>query len=688
MYNDNSLTSGTVLQGSSYGYEIVKVLGQGSFGITYLAKLRIQGCLGSIDSSVSVAVKEFFMKEINGREGTTVTSGSKDGLFADYRRKFVREATNLSRLKHPHIVNVLEAFEANNTCYYVMEYIDGGSLDDYISKNNGLKEDDAIRIVKQVGSALSFMHSQGMLHLDLKPLNIMRKVSGDIVLIDFGLSKQYDADGTPESSTTVGGGTPGYAPIEQASYRDGKGFPTTMDIYALGATMYKMLTGKRAPDASDILNDGFPLYRLQERNVSEGIAASIAKAMAPARKDRYSTVESFIDSFDNEETILDIDVVVADKNSHKRDKTENVFNVRPNTSRVTFEFLPGGYGIRGGYFCSVDKNRIDPNITQESTYEFTELNEQEYKKFLSDLQALDIKIRNTVTDERSGLWVSLEITLYDENYKVYNRLWIAKGGGDCGNIDGDILELESKIREIVPGLQKYIDGPYYEAPVRPVDLSDALRPAPGIIAGHVYVDLGLSVKWATCNVGADQPSDYGDYFAWGETSPKEKYTKENSVTYGKIMDDKPVEKPTGIRKFMRSIFGDSKSNISANEQLSDIAGDSRYDAARANWGGTWRMPTEAEIEELVDKCKTQWTTQGGHNGYLVTGPNGNSIFLPAAGWRYGSSLKFEGEYGYYWSSTPCDGNTEYAFYLFFNSGSFGRNWSYRYRGYTVRPVSE
>ena len=119
--------------------------------------------------------------------------------------------------------------------------------------------------------------------------------------------------------------------------------------------------------------------------------------------------------------------------------------------------------------------------------------------------------------------------------------------------------------------------------------------ATGSIRGHDYVDLGLSVKWATCNVGATSPSGYSDYFAWGETSPKSEYTEGNSVTYKKNMGD--------------------------------IAGDSRYDAARANWGGSWRMPTAAEIKELANKCKTRWTTYNGHKGHLVMGPNGKSIFF-------------------------------------------------------------
>ena len=175
------------------------------------------------------------------------------------------------------------------------------------------------------------------------------------------------------------------------------------------------------------------------------------------------------------------------------------------------------------------------------------------------------------------------------------------------------------------------------------------------INGHEWVDLGLSVKWATCNVGASSPSDYGDYFAWGETSTKSSYTENNSKTY--------------------------------NKPMGDIAGNSQYDAARANWGSTWRMPTEKEFIELSVKCTWTWTSQGGHSGYRVTSKtNGNSIFLPAAGAR-GGSLNYVGSSGYYWSAGP-DSNTRGCNLIFNSSNRFPQGALNRAYGFSVRPVSE
>ena len=186
----------------------------------------------------------------------------------------------------------------------------------------------------------------------------------------------------------------------------------------------------------------------------------------------------------------------------------------------------------------------------------------------------------------------------------------------------------------------------------------------GEIAGHGYVDLGLpsGLKWATCNVGAENPEDYGDYFAWGETSPKAEYTSENSITYG--------------------------------EQMSDISGNAQYDAATANWGGSWRMPAKDELWELLDYCEFEWTQVNGVYGSKVIGPNGNSIFLPAAGRRFESSLYYAVEYGYYWSSTPLDYYDDYnddrgAHYLCFYCGEEGVHYTLpRFHGLSVRPVSE
>ncbi len=190
----------------------------------------------------------------------------------------------------------------------------------------------------------------------------------------------------------------------------------------------------------------------------------------------------------------------------------------------------------------------------------------------------------------------------------------------------------------------------------------------GVIHGHEYVDLGLpsGLKWASMNIGADSPYEYGDYFAWGESTPKSNYIGIDSLTFGK-----------GYEKLK------SEGIIRDNGILSP-----GYDAATVNWGDGWRMPTQGEILELMRECRWQWKMRNGKLGYVLTGPNGNRIFLPAAGHSYVASSSSMGTYGYYWSSTVLNSPSNYAYSLIFSSNSKGMNYYDRYYGHCVRPVSE
>ena len=218
--------------------------------------------------------------------------------------------------------------------------------------------------------------------------------------------------------------------------------------------------------------------------------------------------------------------------------------------------------------------------------------------------------------------------------------------------------------------QSIIKGVEYDEEYVYITLADGtVLTLPRVEKPHEWVDLGLSVKWATCNVGANAPEEYGDYFAWGETSPKENYIIQ---TY----------------QYWTDYDGDGSWDSGEFAELGDIAGNPQYDAATANWGGGWRMPTYSELNELKNSCTWEWTTLNGVNGYNVTGPNGNSIFLPAAGFRYGTSSYAVGSGGYYWSSTPYEDDDYYAFNLYFGNGHYDWLWIGRYDGHPVRPVLE
>ena len=189
--------------------------------------------------------------------------------------------------------------------------------------------------------------------------------------------------------------------------------------------------------------------------------------------------------------------------------------------------------------------------------------------------------------------------------------------------------------------------------------------------GYDYVDLGLSVKWATCNIGASKPEDYGDYFTWGETQPKSIY---NWGTYKWCRGTKETQ----TKYNNQSSYGtlDNKTQLDYSD-----------DAACTNWGGSWRMPTKAEQDELREQCTWTWTTQNGVKGYKVTSKkNGNSIFLPAAGFRYNSLLNNAGSNGYYWSNSLDTDSPDRAYYLNFYSSFVGRYYRNRLYGHSVRPV--
>ena len=482
------------LQGGKY--TITGILGQGGFGITYLGL--------QVGLNRKVAIKEFFMKDYCNRDLDTShvsvgSAGSRD-LVDRFRQKFIKEAQSIAQLDHPNIVRIHDVFEENGTAYYVMEYVGGGSLQQYIHSQGKLSEIESLHCIREIASALDYLHSRQMNHLDVKPGNVLRRDNGHVVLIDFGLSKRYDESGSQTSSTPVGVSA-GYAPIEQYKKGGVSTFSPATDIYSLGAMFYKMLTGATPPEADMVLDEGLPS---QPVDVSETLYAAIIKAMQPRRLDRPQSIDAFLCLLNKVE---DNEVTIVQQN-----------DVRTYTATTT------------------DETIVDiPNQSSQS-----------------------------------------QSKVYD------NRM----------------------------------------------------------------VDLGLSVKWANCNVGASSPEEYGGLYGWGDP------TGENRSTN---LDDYPSANPPN--------------NISGT----------RYDIARAKWGGSWRLPTLEEFEELHSKCKWElkwdrvmvrerkWiffevdreveTGYKGVNGYKVTGPNGNSIFFPAAGNRYGEDVYYRGSRGDYWSGSLYTSNS-------------------------------
>ena len=286
------LQPNTTLQGGKYRIE--RVLGQGGFGNTYLGY--------NTEFEETVAIKEFFMKGVTERDETTsvVSVSNADNVqqFEEQREKFKKEARRLRKLKSKHIVNVHDLFEENGTAYYVMDYVDGESLAERLKRTGKAFSEDEVRaILPQVLEALQEVHSNEIWHLDLKPGNIMIDKKGKVYLIDFGASKQIRANGSMTTSSALCY-TPGYAPNEQIGQMYDRFGPWT-DIYALGATIYNLLTNKKPPMAIDIEEDEEDAFDFP-KSVSEAMRKQVIWMMQPKRKKRPQSVDEVIEQMGNQ----------------------------------------------------------------------------------------------------------------------------------------------------------------------------------------------------------------------------------------------------------------------------------------------------------------------------------------------------------------------------------------------------
>lgn len=677
------LKSGTHLQNGKY--KIERVLGQGGFGITYLATQEL------LDRKV--CIKEFFFKEYCERDEATshVSLGTQNSheIVERFMAKFLKEARTISQLEHPNIIKIFDIFKENNTAYYVMEYIEGESLSDKVNHYGVLSELEAKDYINQVASALEYIHYRSINHLDIKPANIMvRQTDNKAILIDFGLSKQYDAQGGQTSTTPVGI-SHGYAPMEQYNVGGVNMFSPQTDIYSLGATLYKLLTGNTPPQAAEVLNEGLPEL---PNKLSYGVKTAITKAMQVRKKDRPENVKDFLDMLGNnspeksneetktiesrykkveDESTKVLDEPVLSENMHQpkyvddRPKpTVTIVSEKESKDRksgnkiwimvLVIVVLAGVIG-----YIRIENEKEEKAMIE--AYQMAQAQKQEaYNAMMADkmeyIQLIgegDILLNNKKYSESINKYKQAQVfeikysnTEYslEFNEEVNNKIDVVNKAKQ--NYEAEQARLEKERRKRAEEERKAAE----------------YNRTHGKINGHDWVDLGLpsGIKWATCNVGAYTPESYGNYYAWGETETKTSYSSGNSLTYGK--------------------------------NFNDIAGNPLYDAARANWGGSWRLPTYIEIKELKDECIWDNITQGGKKGYKVTGPNGNSIFLPAAG--YLGSLREHygpGVCGYYWTSTPWESYNEYwdenAYDLKLGSSPNPR-WCNRGYGQTIRPVSD
>ena len=532
--NKLMLQAGSILHGT---YKIEKILGQGSFGITYLAEHTNLG--------KKVAIKEFFMKELNSRgEDGSITGMSDSSLSQNYCQKFKKEAINLSRLDHPNIVRVTDSFSENGTFYYVMDFIEGQNLNDYI-KSHYIDEAEAVSIIKSVADALIYMHEEKhMLHLDLKPGNVMRRNSdGHVFLIDFGLSKHYSTDGQPETSTTIGLGTAGYAPIEQGNQAKNGEFRPTIDVYALGATFYKLLTRETPPPASDLVSDDELLEnKLREKGLSDNLIKVVTEAMCPNVRRRTQSIREFRDA------LTDCSVQTPESIQTKSAEKETIVVKKVTQTTDGEETVVADKGTKNSSLPT-NKKAVEETYDEDDDEEDT--SRKEIKYFIACLVPL--------------------VILY----------FVFSGFRGCG---GNKKLTSEQCADSIENTFEYPQN-----------------------ASGKAVDLGLpsGTLWADRNLDALDETDEGMLFIWGD--------------------------PTGMNDTVK--VPDNVYNISGTE----------YDIVKEKWGEDWCMPNLEQFNELHDQCSIKKIEKNNIKGYLVTGPNGNTLFFPFSslykdeyflGWEY------------------------------------------------------
>lgn len=455
----NSLQPGSTLQNGKY--EIQRKLGQGGFGITYLALQR--------NLRRTVVIKEFFMDGHCTREGQThqvmVATGGDRSLVDMFYDKFFKEACHIAQLEHPNIVSIIDVFEENSTAYYVMRYAPNGSLEAKVNREGFLSEAEATRYILKVADALRFVHEHKMTHLDVKPDNILLSEKDEPWLVDFGLSKQYDYAGKATSFTPLGYSN-GYAPIEQYMPGGAGTFSPESDIYSLGATFYKLLTGVTPPNASSVANEGLPIQALKDKGVSQQTIYVIFQAMEHLRKDRLHDMGSFIRLLSEEqaqtkpqseeETEVSTKMDTEDaQHSPEQERTNKTENKRVITLVIVIATLVVCVAI-----VSLLKNTIQasPNEEVEYTKDSIVADEPRAKEakriVVNDISFKMIPVEggtftmgatSEMTEPLFGEESTHQVTLssyYIGETEVTQALWKAVMGSNPSRFKGDDLPIE------------------------------------------------------------------------------------------------------------------------------------------------------------------------------------------------------------------------------------------------------
>ena len=446
-----TLPIGAKLHSPKRTYTIEKVLGQGGFGITYKVSANLK--VDNVTIRTHFAIKEFFMSEACERDehnSICYSSPVKDKV-EESRKDFLAEAQRLNKisLEHPNIIHVNEVFEANNTVYYVMEYLDAGSLRDYVRKQGALSEQEALAIMVPIMQAVEYLHQHKMSHLDVKPDNVMLKEDPETgetipVLIDFGLSKHYDKNGKPTSTVRVSGFSDGYAPVEQ--YTGIYFFTPQADVYALAATLYYALVGKDPVIASEQTEE--KILKNLPKGISDSVKKTILSSMKMQKEERCPSVSimladlsaSSVENAQNEQNenlTKKSNVTQVIKKTHKK-----------HSMRIAWS-VAGIIGLVAVVWMAIMVFRDISDKSQSFNEELAiPVNSNVYVELVkveagSFNMGATPEMQEPYRNEKPVHRVTLTNNYYIGKYEVTQALWQAVMGSNPSQIKGDNLPVET-----------------------------------------------------------------------------------------------------------------------------------------------------------------------------------------------------------------------------------------------------
>lgn len=570
-------------------YRLIKCIGRGGFAEVWLADDTL--------ADIQVAVKIY------------------GGMDDEGLKIFVKEINKVYHLNHTNLLKPQHVAAWQGMPYLVMTYCAAGSLEKKIGQ---ITEQEIWKIIHDVASGLDYLHSNNIIHQDIKPANILQDDMGNYVIIDFGISTL--ARDTLRKSTLMGNtsaGTLAYMGPERFMKDSTPIFAS--DIWSLGAMLYELLESK-TPFPADF-GGGMQKAGAEVPDITADVSKSLKSAI-------YQMLRL---------------------NTWERPTAKTLVQWATNPSAVTTDTPKSQQTVK--------KNL--PKASQPS--------KPKSKRWIWIVLALLILAGLGVLGIREVQRRQIAIAEQEQRYQdSIRQTQIQDSLREVRRQDSIRVEQERIRQDSIEREKKRLER--------------------GVHNGHPYIDLGLSVKWATYNIGAKKPEDCGNYYAWGETKTKNYYNWA-TYKYSETTDEFYYNK---ITKYTMSSYHNVPPDKKAVLSISD-------DAAHVVWKGNWRMPTYAELQELRKKCHWKWTTINGVNGYKATSKiNGNSIFFPAAGSAPHSSRNQSntpesvGVQGFYWSKSLRRDYDLGAWNLWFTTKEVSTHGlsitAFRCRGYSIRPV--